>query len=62
MDIPLSSTGGKAGKGKLLGGGSENGIAYQRVRRGWIIVIIDLDDASNPEEFCYEYAPIRCRK
>ena len=29
LDIPLSSTGGKAGKGKLLGGGSEKGIAFR---------------------------------
>ena len=56
LDIPLSSTGGKAGKGKLLGGGSEKGIAFRGgEEEDEIIVIIDLDDASNPEEFCYEY-------
>ena len=54
LDIPLSSTSGKAGKSGIMGGVRRDGIAY-RDPTGYIIVVVYLDDASNPEEFCYEY-------
>ncbi len=56
LDIPFSTTGEKlaAGKSGIMGGARKDGIAY-RDTTGEIIIIIDLDDASNPEEFCYEY-------
>jgi hypothetical protein len=56
LDIPLSSTGEKLPSGKIgiRGNARKDGIAY-RDTTGEIIVILDLDEASNPEEFCYEY-------